>query len=201
MTSPSDTPAQEAVDWRHGLMRVGGGILVLAVMASALGWMGRAWWCKCGELNLWAGDVQSSHCSQHLFDPYSFTHVLHGVMFYAILWLVAGPRLSVRVRVMIALCVEAAWEVFENTEYVIQRYRESTISLDYFGDSIVNSLGDVFACAIGCLVATSLPAWTTAAFFVTVEIALLFWIRDSLVLNILMLLFSNETIRTWQKGG
>ena len=139
----------------------------------------------------------SSHTSQHFLDPYTFTHVLHGVMFF---WLASllFAKLSAGWRFFIAVTAEAAWEVLENTNYIIEKYRENTASLDYFGDSILNSVGDVAACAVGFWIALRLGWWKSLAFFLIVEIILLLWIRDGLLLNILMLIYPLDAVKNWQ---
>jgi len=169
--------------------------------AATLYLMGQPWWCALGDLSPWAGNVNSTHNSQHLADPYALTHMLHGFAFYALLWAMAGERLAQRHRFLIAMSIEAAWEIFENTDFVIGRYREATISLDYFGDSILNSMGDIAACAVGYGLAMTMPVWASVATFAGVEILLLLWIRDSLLLNIIMLLSPVEAIKTWQMRG
>lgn len=174
--------------------------VIFVVTAGALRFMGQPWWCKCGELRLWSGEVQSMHNSQHLFDPYTLTHIQHGLILYGLLWLVARNLASVVTRGVIALALEAAWEVWENTDFVIERYREATISLDYYGDSILNSLGDLAACAVGLAAAMTLPIWGSAMGFVLIEVVLILWIRDSLLLNILMLAWPIEAIKNWQMG-
>ena len=115
--------------------------------------------------HLYSADIWSMHNSQHLADPYTLTHVLHGVAFYGLLWLIAGTRLSNAWRFVVTLAMETVWEVFENTPYMIDRYRESTISLDYYGDSIVNSLGDIVACGIGYALAATIPTWASVGGF------------------------------------
>lgn len=175
-----------------------GSALVTAMMAFVLWTQGRIGWCKSGDWAIYINQAwNSSHTSQHLFDPYTFTHVLHGVVF---VWLTGAlfGRLTTNWRFFIGIAAEAAWEVFENSSYIIEKYRENTASLDYFGDSIMNSVGDVIACALGFWVASKLGAWRSLAFFVVVEIALLLWIRDGLLLNILMLVYPIETIKAWQ---
>jgi len=174
---------------------------ILIVAGATLHLMGQPWWCAQGDLVPWASDINSPHNSQHLVDAYTLTHLLHGIALYAVLRALAGGRLAQRHRFIITIALEAAWEVFENTDLVIGRYREATISLAYFGDSIVNSLGDLTACAIGYGAAMALPAWGSAATFAGVEIFLLLWIRDSLLLNIIMLVRPLEAIKTWQTGG
>jgi len=173
----------------------------LTILAGFLQYaMGRVWWCECSLWKPWSGDIASLHNSQHLFDPYTFTHVLHGIAFYAILWLLVHRWTGVGVRFVIAVGVEAVWEVIENTSLVIERYRATTISLGYYGDSILNSLADIGACTLGYLLAMWLPVWVSAAIFVAVEATLLWWIRDSLLVNILMLIRPLESIKEWQMG-
>ena len=163
--------------------------------------MGRLWWCKCGSWALWTSDTVSSHNSQHLVDPYSFSHFQHGLAFYLVLWLLLRHRLDVAWRGVATVGLEALWEIFENTPFTIERYRAGTISLDYYGDSITNSLGDLASCALGYLFAATLPVWTSIAVYLTVEIGMLLTIRDSLLLNILMLVHPSEAIKSWQQGA
>jgi hypothetical protein len=171
-----------------------------AVDAVVLRLMGRRVWCSCGSLSPWSWDIWSSHNSQHLLDPYTFTHVLHGALYYAILRLLLGSRWPSG-RALVAVMVEVAWEIGENTDAVIRAYREATIALNYYGDSVVNSVGDVMAFALGYTGALRLPAWASALVFVAVEVALLLTIRDGLVLNVVMLLHPFPAIKTWQMGG
>jgi hypothetical protein len=174
-------------------------VLVLPVAVALLRSQGRLWRCACGQIYLWTGDVWSSDNSQHWLDPYSFTHLLHGLVFF---WLLAwaAPRLSLLWRFWLALAIEALWEVVENSAFVIQRYREATAALGYQGDTIVNSLGDILVCGLGFWLAHSLGWRRSLALFVMVELVLLLWIRDSLILNVIMLLYPIEAIKTWQIG-
>ena len=172
---------------------------VLAATAVVMRLEGRLWFCACGRLLPWVGDAWSADTSQHLFDPYSFTHVLHGFAFCGLLALLV-PRAGWRWRLVLAVALEAAWEVIENTDFVINRYREATAALGYNGDTIVNSLGDVAACALGFLLARRLGALKTLLVFALTEVVLLFWIRDSLLLNILLLIYPSESLRAWQAG-
>ena len=174
-------------------------VAVLAAAAFLLRWQGRLWLCACGHFRLWLGDAWSPETSQQLFDPYSFTHMLHGFAFYGLLALLL-PRTGWRWRVALAVAAEALWEVFENTEFVVNRYREATAALGYNGDTVVNSLGDVAACALGFLLARRLGALKTLLVFALTEVVLLFWIRDSLLLNILLLVYPSESLRAWQAG-
>ncbi len=177
-------------------------LAVAAVLAAAvvqLRWQGRRWWCACGRPDLWWGDTRSAHNSQHLFDPYSFTHVLHGVVFYGLLSRLA-PRLSLAWRFWAAVTLAATWEVIENSDFVIHRYRTVTAMLGYEGDSIANSLGDILSCALGFLLARRLGLWGSLALFAVTEVVLLLWIHDSLLLEVLMLLWPIKAIKEWQMG-
>jgi hypothetical protein len=161
---------------------------------------GRVWWCQEGDFSLWSWNIWSAHNSQHVIDPYSFTHILHGIVEFWLLWLLLG-RLPLAWRFLIAFTVESIWEVAENSSYVIQRYREETISLNYFGDSIINSLADIVCCALGFGIGSKLSFWRSLVLFVATEAALIFWIRDSLLINVIMLLYPLEAIKQWQIGG
>jgi hypothetical protein len=170
---------------------------ILAITAFQLHQQGRVWWCACGQMNPWAGDIWSSHNSQHWLDPYSFTHVLHGVLLCGLLaWLL--PRLPLIWRLTLALAVEALWEVMENSPVIIQRYRAATIGLGYEGDSIANSLADILCCGLGFLLARRLGFRRSAVLFVVTELVLLVWVRDNLSLNVLMLTYPIDAIKAWQ---
>jgi hypothetical protein len=177
-------------------------LATLAILAAAvvlLRRQGRLWWCACGQFYLWAGDVRSPHNSQHLLDAYSFTHVLHGLVLCGLLaW--AFPRLSPPWRLCLAIPLEALWEVFENTNFTIQRYRALTAALGYQGDTIANSLGDIFCCGIGFALARHLGLWRSVGLFLATEAVLLVWIRDDLLLNVLMLIYPIQAIKAWQMG-
>ena len=177
-------------------------ILILSVTILAaflLQILGRVWWCQQGDYAPWSWEVWSAHNSQHVIDPYTFTHILHGVLFFWITSLVFR-KMPLAWRLLIAISVESAWEVAENTNAIIQRYREATISLDYYGDSIINSLGDILSFGIGFWLAYKIRFWLSLAFFVLMEITLLLWIKDSLILNIIMLVYPLEAIKNWQTG-
>lgn len=173
--------------------------LVLVVTAFQLRNQGRLWLCSCGKLYLWSANAWSSNNSQHLFDPYSFTHLLHGIIFFWILaWII--PRISLIWRLWLAISMEALWEVVENSDFIIQRYREETAALGYQGDTIVNSLGDILFCGVGFVLAYYLGIRKSLVLFVVTEVVLLLWIRDSLILNVLMLIHPIEGIKEWQAG-
>jgi hypothetical protein len=173
---------------------------IVLAMIAALASMGRLAICKCGQVKLWHGVVFSAENSQHLTDWYTPTHVVHGFLFYFLAFLLLKNS-ALGWRLAAATLLECAWEVMENTDAVIQRYREVTISLDYFGDSIVNSTADVAAMIAGFLLAARLPAWMTATLAVLMELFLAWQIRDNLTLNVLMLLWPLEPIARWQAGG
>jgi len=174
--------------------------VVVLVAMTALYFQGRVWWCEAGDYTPWAWDIWSKHNSQHLIDPYSFTHVLHGVIEYWLIGLIF-PKTKIVWRLLIAVMIEGAWEVAENSSYVINRYREATISLDYFGDSIVNSISDMICCAAGFLIAHKLRFWKSLVLFLMTEMVLILWIRDSLIINIIMLIYPIEPIKHWQIGN
>jgi Protein of unknown function (DUF2585) len=173
---------------------------LLALLAAALLLMGRPLWCECGSIKLWHGEVMSAENSQHIADWYSFTHIIHGFGLYGIFWL-ALRSWSLELRFLLTAFVEVAWEVFENTDFVIGRYRDGTIALGYYGDSVINAGVDVLFCLLGFALAARLPVWATIAFAAALEAVLAYVIRDNFTLNIIMLIYPFEAIREWQLGG
>ena len=182
----------------RGLKTALAALLVAAIAAAVLLAMGRPPICTCGDVALWGpvGPWQS----QMLADWYSPSHLVHGILFYAFLWLVAR-RWPVERRFLVALIVEATWEVVENTPMVIDRYREATAALGYTGDSVLNSLSDVAMMALGFLGARKLPVWASVLLLLALELVPLLVIRDNLTLNVWMLLAPSEAILSWQSGA
>jgi hypothetical protein len=184
---------------RKTIIKVVVAIAIIAAMAVTMHFEGRLNQCACGYIKLWHGVVVSSENSQHLFDWYTFTHVVHGLGFYLLLWLIdRKKRLSTTTKLLMAIGFEAGWEILENSDAVINRYRTATISLDYFGDSIVNSIGDVFAMIAGFMFASKTRVWFSVGLFLALEVILLLVIRDSLIINIIMLIHPAESIKLWQ---
>jgi hypothetical protein len=174
--------------------------LAIVIAVIYLRWQGRIWWCACGRWNPVSTVVKSEHNSQHLLDPYSLSHVLHGILFCGVLWLFRR-RIGPWWRFAIASFVEIAWEMLENSPIIINRYRAATISLGYTGDSIFNSIGDIASYMAGYWVARKLGLWWSIAIFVTTELLMLWLMRDNLTLNVLMLLWPIDAVRRWQSGG
>ena len=174
-------------------------IVVATVAFIVILWLsGRPWVCKSG-IGLVTGAW--SHCtSQHLLDPYSLTHVLHGIIFYWALRYFA-PKVPLPWQLFIAVAIEIGWELLENSAWVIERYRQQTVSLDYVGDSILNSFGDLVTMVIGFVIASQFSWRVAVLIFVIVEVGLLVTIRDNLTLNVLMLFAPVDGIKQWQIGG
>jgi hypothetical protein len=176
-------------------------VIVMFVAAAVIEYkLGRLALGPDGKFGWWEGDIWSSEQSQRFADPYSLTHVVHGLLIYGILWLIFR-KMPMQYRFALAVLIETAWEVLENSPFIIDRYRAITISIGYVGDSILNSLSDIVMMAIGFLMASRLRVWMSVAFLVAIELVLLVWVRDNLTLNIIMLLYPIEAIKVWQSAG
>ena len=186
------------------LSRAQTGLLVAAIIAAAalaLYLMGHPLICKCGYVKLWHFDVESAENSQHLIDWYTPSHIIHGFIFYWLLWLASRwVKLSFGMRLVLAVAIEASWEVIENTDFVINHYREMTISLDYYGDSVINSVSDILFMVLGFFLAARLPVWLTVVIAVALEVFIGAMIRDNLTLNVLMFLWPLDSVLQWQQG-
>ncbi len=183
---------------------------LIALTALILLGMGRVPICECGYVKAWHGIVSSSENSQHLSDWYTFSHIIHGFGFYGLFWLIGrrfGPQgkhrsdTALGLRLVLAIALESAWEILENTPLIINRYRATTIALDYYGDSVLNSLADIGSMIVGFTLASRLPVWLIVVLTIVMEVAVGLWIRDNLTLNIIQLLYPLDFILRWQQGG
>lgn len=188
----------------HGRRAAPADVAIMTAIVCLAGFleleMGRTPTYKYGPVRFWSGDIHSNQNSQQVADPYTFTHFTHGAVFYG-LTRAALRSLPLGLRAIVTLTAESAWEVFENTDMVIARYRATTISLGYYGDSVVNSVADILACVVGFVLAWRLPAPVTVLWIILVEVILALWIRDNLTLNIIMLLYPVGAVQTWQLGA
>ncbi len=176
------------------------GLGIIAAAALTLLAMGQPLICRCGTVKLWQGDIMGAENSQQLIDWYSPSHLIHGLLFYGLLWLVARRRPR-GLRALIALLIECGWEILENSPIIIDRYREATISLGYRGDSVINSVSDITFMLVGFALAARLPVAVSIILAIALELGVAYMIRDNLTLNIIMLIWPLEAIKTWQAGG
>jgi len=175
-------------------------LAIIAATAAVHFWAGRAPMCKCGFVKLWWwGDKAAPQESQHIFDIYATSHALHGLIFYFLLWLICRGHLSVWARLVIAVLLESGWELFENSNYLVNRYRAAGV--DYSGDSIINSVADIVAMMVGFLIASRVPAWVSVVLLIATEVIVAILIRDNLLLNIINLIHPIAWITKWQDGG
>lgn len=209
LTEPMSTaPAALRANWAPGrlspLAVTALAVLLIAVVAAILLWMGREPICKCGTIKFWQGAVMSSENSQQIADWYSFSHIIHGFLFYGLFWLIrrlTGLPISFGVALLLAIVIESAWEITENSPAVIEHYRSATISLDYYGDSVLNSVCDILSMVLGFLIARFAPVWLTVSSALAMELIVGWLIRDNLTLNVIMLLWPMDWIKAWQGGA
>ena len=177
-----------------------GVVAVLSLTALVEGWLGRSPLGPDGKFGWWDGNIWSSENSHRVADAYSFSHIVHGILFFALLWLVAR-KLPLSYRFTLALLLEAGWEVLENSPIIINRYREATIALGYVGDSVLNSCSDIAMMALGFWIASRVKTWVSVTAVLAMEVFCLLWVRDNLTLNVIMLIHPIEAIKAWQSAG
>lgn len=184
---------------RNWLIAIG---IALVVIVGILVAMNRPPICTCGTIKLWHGVVQSSENSQHISDWYTFSHIIHGFIFYGLGWVFLRDR-SLGLRLLLAVFIEGAWEIMENSPMIIDRYREATVSFGYSGDSILNSFFDIVWMIGGFIFAawSRVKTWWIVALTIAFELMTLATIRDNLTLNVWMLVAPNDAIREWQSGA
>jgi hypothetical protein len=193
--------AAKFLKWLGHNRRVIGAFVGLALLTGGIEWgMGRSLLGPDKRFGLWEGSIWSSECSQRLIDPYSLSHIAHGIVFYAALWIFAR-KLPISARFLIAAAFEAGWEIFENSPLIIQRYREVTMALGYEGDSVLNSVSDLLMMSLGFLLAFAVRPRITVITLVAMELGCALWVRDNLTLNVIMLVRPVAAIKAWQMDG
>ena len=200
MTTPDSHPHRNrlsTLSLKWAALAAGAIMTIAAAIEYA---MGRVPICKCGYVRLWVGKVESAENSQQIADWYSFSHIIHGFIFYGLFHLLGRRRWSLGLRLLLAVLVESSWEVFENSSYVINYYRHQTLSWGYAGDSILNSMSDILFAVLGFFMAAKIPVWLTVALIVVMEVGVAIAIRDNLTLNIIMFLHPFQAIKHWQMG-
>ena len=180
------------------LLLIAVGFVVLQALVLLA--LGQPLICACGTIKLWTGAVSGPENSQQLTDWYTYTHIVHGFILYFLLWLMA-PRMPIGLRFVLAVGLEAGWEMIENTPFVIERYRQSALAQGYIGDSVVNSVVDTLAGVFGFILARISPVWSTVVVMIAMELFVGFMIHDNLTLNIIQLIHPNDAISHWQAGG
>ncbi|HEX7898859.1 MAG TPA: DUF2585 family protein [Planctomycetota bacterium] len=189
--TPAPAPRRSVLVWILGVFTL------TAILELA---MGRTFFGPDGRFGLWEGDIWSAGNSQRFADPYSFSHIGHGLLFFALLWGVAR-KLDLRYRLLIATVLEGAWEILENSPIIINRYRQATIAVGYAGDSVFNSLSDILMMSLGFFLASKVRPWQSVAILAAMELGCLFAVRDNLTLNVLMLIYPIHAIKVWQLAG
>lgn len=174
-------------------------LLIILFQIIVLRYQGHIWICECGDIKLWHGAINSNEDSQHIIDWYTFSHVIHGFVFYWLLKKFTKNKYSFGLYFLLSIALEVGWEILENSPIIINRYRE-TASLMYFGDSILNSVSDVAAMALGFFLASRIKVYLSVLIIIILELFVLYFIRDNLTLNIIMLLHPLESIKNWQLG-
>lgn len=175
------------------------GTLIITLQGAALFMMGQPPICECGFVKIWEGVVLSSGNSQHLTDWYTFSHIIHGFIFY---WLLGRffPKMSLGARFLIAVAIETGWEISENTPWVIDHYRQQALAQGYIGDSVINSVFDTLAMVAGFVATRFSPVWLVIALAIGMELWTGITIRDNLFFNILGFFVQPEFIQNWQMG-
>ena len=173
--------------------------VIILIQIGALFYIGHPWICTCGYIELWHGEVFSSGNSQHITDWYTYSHIIHGFIFYVLLWAVF-PKSPILLRLLLAVGIETAWEIFENSEFIMNRYRQTALALDYYGDSIINSVSDTASMVFGFFLARKLPVWSIVLTAIAFEVFTGYMIHDNLTLNIITLIHPFEFISVWQTG-
>jgi len=187
--------------WLFRPLSIGMAAVGIALLLGGIEWfLGRSPLGPDGTFGFWEGDIWSDGCSQRVADAYSFSHIGHGIIFFAFLWLVAR-RIPVGGRYLIAVLIEAGWELLENSPLIINRYREATMALGYSGDSVLNSVSDLLMMSLGFFLAWRLPVWAGVLLLVGMEIGCALWVRDNLTLNVIMLIHPIDAIKEWQMAG
>lgn len=182
--------------WKNGKIWVAI-ILMLLTTALLLHENGRLWICSCNKIYLWVGNAWSSDNSQHIFDPYSFSHFQHGMIFLGLLYWIF-KKISIQWLLAIAVLFECGWELLENSPIIINRYREGTAALGYNGDTVLNSIMDIICCMLGFIVTFYMKRYVAVILFIVIEVVMIWWIRDSFLLNVLMLVYPIQAIKNFQ---
>lgn len=170
-----------------------------ATQIAVLLWLGQPAFCECGFVKFWEGEIFSQGNSQHIADWYTFSHIIHGFLFYAIARYLF-PKKSFPIWLLVAVIAEVSWEIFENTPMVINHYRQQALAVGYTGDSILNSVFDVLWMVLGFIIAYKVPVKVSIFIVIAMELFVLYFVRDNLTLNIINLIYPFEFLNKWQAG-